>query len=1617
MKIRYNSLSYAAALALLIVPGHAAAEGSAQIGVAQRLQSATAGLAVDIVDHTAETIRWQGNGELSVRNPSGTLVGTLSNNEVYDPSVNGRFTLSVGSNQTGAWDVAVLGQTAAGGRLSATNWQLDANGFAVGQATSASYYAVVPGGSPSNTGVVELKLNGLAGYLYAVGANSTGVNGSNAGRSVVHTSNSFTPALRMYLAAPTDSTYSPLTPTVGALAFQAGAQSCNYIVPGVTTGTFRFTTDVAGTYHLVCDLDRNGVYDRSAAADYLKVGPTVSGLNEASWDGRNNAGMTVPSGSYDCRVFVNVGELHFVVDDIETSYQGLRLFGVPSVDATSAQKTSLAMFWNDSLVLPPSGNDIDLPSGAESLHVSGASGMASGAYTDAAVANTNARAWGNFNASGSTFGDGKGNDRYLDTFASLISISSAVAQLTATTLVADGDGDLISTYTEACVFGTNPASVDSDGDTVSDYVETGNGTSAINTDGLEGIDALDTDSDNDGVADDTDTARRFAESCRDVDADGCNDCVNTRADGSGGSTTNDGPDFDADGACNAGDTDDDNDGVLDAADSNDFNSNICRDVDGDNCNDCSLTGANNSGGSTTNDGDDFDGDTLCNAGDPDDDNDGVPTVSDSNDRNPFMCRDLDGDSCNDCSITGANNSGGDVANDGWDYDGDTLCDIGDQDDDADGVSDFFDPMDNNEHVCRDVDGDGCDDCTNTGDDGSGGSTTNDGHDYDGDTDCDAGDTDDDNDGVLDPADGDDNDENVCRDVDSDACDDCTNTGANNSGGNTTNDGADYDGDTDCDAGDDDDDNDGVPDGDDDDDFDDNECNDSDGDGCDDCINGGSDPGDDGVDFDGDDLCDAGDPDDDDDGVDDDTDSSDFDANVCRDLDADSCDDCTHTGNDGSGGDVFSDGPDADSDGECDATDDDFDNDGVDDDGDDDSLDPNVCRDLDGDSCDDCALSGADRSGGNTSEDGPDLDGDGACDAEDEDQDNDGVDDDDDSAERDASVCRDTDGDGCDDCANTGADLSGGDVADDGLDLDDDGLCDAGDDDDDGDGVQDGEDDDALDPNVCADTDGDGCDDCTVTGADGSGGDIDDDGADADGDGICDAGAPGADKDGDGIEDEADLDADNDGIPNDADGDGDQDGDGIENWLDLDSDGDGLADIVEAGGVDTNGDALVDDFDDDDAAQGANGLHDGFERPGTALPLPDTDDDALRDYLDLDSDGDGISDVIEADGRALDQGGDGRVDDADDEDENGRADVVDSAALVPPDSDDDGDFDFRDLDSDDDSVVDAIEGHDVNSDGAPDIAPATGDEADENGDGLNDAYASGAAVPNHDMDQRADYRDPDDDADGTPTADEVADALAFPELGDDVDGDGALNYLDVDSDGDDVSDIAEQAADGDINDDEVPDYIQPWVQERDSDRDGLLDHEERDEDGGELDTDGDGVPNAMDDDDDGDGVPTSDERAGGTHDTDGDGEPDHLDPDDDGDGIPTESELDEDDTVRDTDGDGKPDHLDVDDDDDGIPTSIERGGEELDDDIDGDGIPNHRDLDSDGDGLLDEAEADADLDRNGIPDYREPPHAAFAGGALCSIGSAPAGRTNASFLGLLMSAIFGIFASRRRRTRN
>ena len=81
-----------------------------------------------------------------------------------------------------------------------------------------------------------------------------------------------------------------------------------------------------------------------------------------------------------------------------------------------------------------------------------------------------------------------------------------------------------------------------------------------------------------------------------------------------------------------------------------------------------------------------------------------PPIDDDPER--AVCRDADGDTCDDCA-SGTD----DPANDGTDTDSDGLCDAGDADDDNDGVDDGSDPAPTNPDICGDSESDTCDDCS------------------------------------------------------------------------------------------------------------------------------------------------------------------------------------------------------------------------------------------------------------------------------------------------------------------------------------------------------------------------------------------------------------------------------------------------------------------------------------------------------------------------------------------------------------------------------------------------------------------------------------------------------------------------------------------------------------------------------------------------------------------------------------------------------------------------------------------------------------------------------------------------------------------------------------------
>lgn len=307
--------------------------------------------------------------------------------------------------------------------------------------------------------------------------------------------------------------------------------------------------------------------------------------------------------------------------------------------------------------------------------------------------------------------------------------------------------------------------------------------------------------------------------------------------------------------------------------------------------------------------------------------------------------------------------------------------------------------------------------------------------------------------------------------------------------------------------------------------------------------------------------------------------------------------------------------------------------------------------------------------------------------------------------------------------------------------------------------------------------------------------------------------PGADTDGDGTPNYADPDFANCGglNPNGVCTNFDEDGDGLPNSFDLDSDNDGAPDVIEAGGVDGDGDGIIDNFidtDGDGLSQQVDANNTGAAGSGPGLNAPDFDGDGQPNSTDIDSDGDGIIDLRE--NGLPDADLDGRIDGFTDADGDGFSDAVDPknghsgpsdpagtgtpVATTPTDTNSDGRYDgnpttlnpdadakfnFLDLDDDNDGITDNVEGQTTDDY----VLPAA---ADLDGDGLANVYdsqggtftASGIIPHDMDTDGTPDYLDTDTDNDGKIDRIEGHD-LNLNKIPDD---DVALTNVDDDNDG-------------------------------------------------------------------------------------------------------------------------------------------------------------------------------------------------------------------------------------------
>ncbi|PKV51821.1 putative repeat protein (TIGR01451 family) [Aquimarina sp. MAR_2010_214] len=255
-------------------------------------------------------------------------------------------------------------------------------------------------------------------------------------------------------------------------------------------------------------------------------------------------------------------------------------------------------------------------------------------------------------------------------------------------------------------------------------------------------------------------------------------------------------------------------------------------------------------------------------------------------------------------------------------------------------------------------------------------------------------------------------------------------------------------------------------------------------------------------------------------------------------------------------------------------------------------------------------------------------------------------------------------------------------------------------------------------------------------------------------------------------------------------DGDNDNDGVSDSIDLDDDNDGILDTVE-GTIDSDGDGIIDSFDQD---ADNDGIPDNVEAQSTDGYIPPSGND---------SDGDGLDDAYEG---------------------------VGNEGITPENTDGNDTPDYLDEDSDNDGIPDSTEGFDYDNDGEPDTLPSGNDVDGDGLDDAYDGDTTGYGDPNGnivdsnpdtdlnntDGEDEPDYRDNDDDGDGVDTVEENYDNDNDPS-DTDTDGDGTPDYLDTDDDNDGILTVDENPdPNGDGNPDDAvdtdgngtPDYLEP-----------------------------------------------------------------------------------------------------------------------------------------------------------------------------------------------------------------
>ncbi len=297
------------------------------------------------------------------------------------------WTQGASSRSIAAWDVTVstggalgAGGVATTGRVYANYFALNMGGIAAGPSLNSVAYVLTPEGYQ-----YRVNLNGIDPFGFLFFANARGFTRTSPAGDPSYTSVPFLPALpanitplnpafvsqdsthKLFInppssALPTNASsasgatflLNPAlpTPSVGGLTFTGAEGTVNQLGGSPLGGNFTFNTTTAGSYSLVLDIDRNGVFGDNN--DRVLLGAAAVGAVTVPWDGLDGNGAAVAGNTtYRARVSVSVGEAHFPFLDVENAPAGITVERLNGVGCPGAGCSTL--FYNDRLVDPTLG--------------------------------------------------------------------------------------------------------------------------------------------------------------------------------------------------------------------------------------------------------------------------------------------------------------------------------------------------------------------------------------------------------------------------------------------------------------------------------------------------------------------------------------------------------------------------------------------------------------------------------------------------------------------------------------------------------------------------------------------------------------------------------------------------------------------------------------------------------------------------------------------------------------------------------------------------------------------------------------------------------------------------------------------------------------------------------------------------------------------------------------------------------------------------------------------------------------------------------------------------------------------------------------------------------------